>query len=103
MMRGTTHSSGRSQDASWRSATEFVGALIVGGERITIRAGRAALDLPPIVVGISGAILPRPVVGHRAFDGKETLVEIGNDQEERLGGSLSDMRCYFEHYHGGGF
>jgi hypothetical protein len=39
--------------------------------------------LPPVVAGVSGAILSRPVVGHRTFDAKEPPVVIGDDEEER--------------------
>jgi hypothetical protein len=62
-----------------------VGAAVVGGERITIRAARAALNLPLIVAGIHGRILPWSVVGHRPFDGKETLIVVDDDEEKRPG------------------
>jgi hypothetical protein len=39
-----------------------------------------------MVAGIEASVLPRSVVGHRAFDVKEPLVVIGDDQEERFGG-----------------
>jgi hypothetical protein len=55
-----------------------VDASVFGGERVTVRAGRAALNPPLIVAGIHGRILPRPVVGHRAFDAKEFPVVIGD-------------------------
>jgi hypothetical protein len=48
-----------------------VGALVFGGERITIRAGRAANDVPVIVAGMPSGVVPRPDIGHRAFDGEE--------------------------------
>ena len=60
---GAARSSAQSQDAAGRNTTEFVGALVVGGERVTIRGGRAALNSPLIVAGIHGHIPPRPVVG----------------------------------------
>src|SRR5428012_9156 len=62
-----------------------VGVVEVGGERVAIRAGWAAFDRPLMVAGIEGSVLPRPVVSHRAFDGKEPLVIIGDDQEGRFG------------------
>jgi hypothetical protein len=60
-----------------------VGVVVVGGERVPIRPSQAALHAPFMVARIHGAILPRPVVGHRAFGGQEPLVAIGNDEEER--------------------
>jgi hypothetical protein len=59
-----------------------VGALAVGGERVTVRVGRTALNPPLIVASIHGRILPRPVVGHRSFDAKEPLIVVGDDEEE---------------------
>ena len=38
---------------------KLVGGSIFGGERVTVRAGRAAHDLPPIIAGVSSTILPR--------------------------------------------
>jgi hypothetical protein len=61
-----------------------VGASVFSGECVTIRAGRAARDLPPIAASGSRAILPAPIVGHRAFDAKEFPIVIGDDEEERL-------------------
>jgi hypothetical protein len=58
----------------------------VGGKGVAIRAGWAAFDRPLMVAGTEGSVLPRSVVGHRAFDAKEPLVVIGDDQEERFGG-----------------
>jgi hypothetical protein len=81
----------QSHDASWRDTAEFVSALEFCGERVTIRAGRATLDLLSFVAGMHGRILPRPVVGHRAFNATEPLVVIGDDEEERWGGRSSDM------------
>jgi hypothetical protein len=71
------------QDAARRNAADFVSASVFSGERITIRAGRAALNPPLIIAGILGRIPPRPVVNHWAFDAEELPVEIGNDEEER--------------------
>jgi hypothetical protein len=48
-----------------------VGALVVGGERVTIWVGRTALNPPLIVASTHGRILPRLIVGHRSFDAKE--------------------------------
>jgi hypothetical protein len=73
------------QDAARRNAADFVSASVFSGERITIRAGRAALNPPLIIAGILGRIPPRPVVNHWAFDAEELPVEIGNDEEERWG------------------
>jgi hypothetical protein len=72
------------QDASWRDAGEFVGASVFDGECVTIRAGWPARDLPPIAAGTSRAILPALIVGHWAFDRKELLIVIGDDEEKRL-------------------
>jgi hypothetical protein len=47
-----------------------VGAVVVSGERVPIQAGRAAHDPLPVVAGIHGVILSRPVVGYQAFDEK---------------------------------
>jgi len=73
------------QDASWRNASEFVGALVFSGERITVQAGRAAHDVPLIVAGMPGSLVPWPDIGHRAFDGEEAPVMVDDNQEERLG------------------
>ena len=94
---GAARSSAQSQDAAGRNTTEFVGALVVGGERVTIRGGRAALNSPLIVAGIHGRIPPRPVVGHRAFDAKEPLIVVGDDEEERRGLLSHDRpRAFFQ-------
>jgi hypothetical protein len=53
-------------------------AVVVGGERVAIRAGWAAFDRPLMGAGVQGGVFPRPVVGHRAFDAKEPLVVIGD-------------------------
>jgi hypothetical protein len=74
-----------------------VGALVVGGERVTIRGGRAALNSPLIVAGILGRIPPRPVIGHRAFDAKKPLIVVSDDEEERLGLLSHDRpRAFFQ-------
>jgi hypothetical protein len=59
--------------------------VVVGGEGVTIRAGWAAFDRPLMGASIQGGVLPGPVVGHRTFDAKDPLVEIGDDQEQRFG------------------
>ncbi len=41
-------------DASRRNPGQFVGLLVVGGERVAIRAGRAAPDLPLVIPGAAG-------------------------------------------------
>jgi hypothetical protein len=84
-------SSARPHDAAWWSAGQLlVGFSIFGGERFTIRAGRATHDVPLMVARIPGGFVPWPIVGHGAFDGEEALVMVGEDEEERLGRS-SDM------------
>ena len=58
-------------------------ALKVGGERVTVRTGRTANDVPLLIVaGMAGGAVPWPVVGHRTFDAKELPVMVGDDQEE---------------------
>ena len=85
------------QDAARRNAADFVSASVFSGERITIRAGRAALNPPLIIAGILGRIPPRPVVGHRAFDAKEPLIVVGDDKEEQCGLLSHDRpRAFFE-------
>jgi hypothetical protein len=84
---GAARSSTRSHDAAGRNAGEFVGAaVVVGGERVAIRAGWAAFDRPLMVAGVEGSVLPGPVVGHRAFDAK-TLSYIAT-------AAPSDFLCY---------
>jgi hypothetical protein len=39
----------------------------------------ALINSPLIVAGIHGRIPPRPV-GHRAFDAKEPLIVVGDDE-----------------------
>jgi len=62
-----------------------VSPSVVGGEGVTIRIGRPALNPPLMAAGTRGRILPRPVVGHRAFNGKDTPVVIDDDEKERRG------------------
>ena len=74
------------QDAPRRNTGKFFGALKLGGERVSIRAGRPTQDASvKLVASMARGINPRPVVGHRAFDAKEPLIEVGNDEEERCG------------------
>jgi hypothetical protein len=84
-MTGSRAVIGGAQDAVRRNAGEFVSVVVVGGERVAIRAEWAAFDRPLMVAGVQGGVLPRPVVGHRVLDAKEPLVVIGDDQEERFG------------------
>jgi hypothetical protein len=70
-----------------RSSGELVGFPVSGGERVTIRAGRAIHDVPLMVARIPGGVIPWLVVGHQAFDGEEVPVMVGEDDEERLGRS----------------
>jgi hypothetical protein len=54
------------------------------GKPVPIRAGWAAYDAPvKIVTGMAGGILPWLVVGHWAFDAKEPLIIVGDDEKER--------------------
>jgi hypothetical protein len=55
---------------------------ILGRESITIGAGRAADDPVLVVAGLSSSRLPRPVVGHRTFDGEHTAVVVSDDEEK---------------------
>jgi hypothetical protein len=67
------------QDAPRRNAGKFSGALEFGGERVAIRASRAAHDAPAeLVASTASGIDPRAVVGHRPFDGKEPLIMVGD-------------------------
>jgi len=62
-----------------------MGASIVSDERVTIRARWSALNPPLIVAGAHSRVLPRPVIDHRTFDGKDPPIVIDDDEEERLG------------------
>jgi hypothetical protein len=62
----------------------FVGAAVVGGERVAILTGWAAFDRPPMGAGIEGRVIPGTIFSHWSFDAKEPLVVIGDDQEERF-------------------
>jgi len=74
----------RPDDAARRHSGEFFVALKVGGERVAVRPGRAAGDAAAErVAGMPGGVLPGLVVGHRAFDGEEALITVGDDEEER--------------------
>jgi hypothetical protein len=72
----------------------LVGFPIFGGERVTIRAGRAAHDVPLVVTGIPGGVVPCPIIGHRAFNGEEAPVIVGNDEEIRLGRAVVGHRIF---------
>jgi hypothetical protein len=73
-------------DAPRRDAGKFFGALESGGERVPIRAGRAAHDVPAkLVVSMANGTLPGPLIGHRPFHRKETLIVVGEDDEKRRG------------------
>ena len=55
-----------------------------GGERVTIRAGRTAHDLPLLAVaGVAGGRLPRLIVDHRTFHREDAQMVVGDDQVER--------------------
>lgn len=72
-------------DASRRDPGQLVGLPIFGGERVAIRAGWPALDVPLAVPGAAGGRLPRLILGHRPFDREEAPIVVGDDQEERSG------------------
>ena len=57
---------------------------ILGCQRVAVGTGRAAGDLALMAAGLAGGCLPRPVVGHRAFDGEHAAVVVGDDEVERL-------------------
>jgi hypothetical protein len=76
----------RPHDAPRRNAGKLLGTLEFDGECASIRADRATHDLPvKLIASMASGILPGPVVGHRSFNGKESLIVIGNDEEERRG------------------
>jgi hypothetical protein len=78
----------RPHDAPRRNAGKFFDALEFGGERVSIRASWAAHDAPAeLVANMASGILPGLAIGHRAFDGKEPLIVVGDDEEKRCGGS----------------
>jgi hypothetical protein len=91
----------RPHDASRRNTGKLSGALEFGDESVSIRAGRAAHDAPAeLVASMASGILPGLIVGYRAFDGKEPLIVVGDDEEERRGGvgrgrfsNNSQVRC----------
>jgi len=57
---------------------------ILGRQRVTVWAGWATHDALPLTASVGGRLFPRPVVDHRAFDGKHTAVMVGDDEVERL-------------------
>ena len=59
---GAARSSAWPHYAARRNAGELVLSLIVGGERVTVRAGRTANDVPLLIVpGMAGGAVPWPV------------------------------------------
>ena len=54
------------------------------GERVAIRARRAALDMTLFFPRAAGGQIPRAVIGHRTLDAKQSRIEVGDNQEERL-------------------
>jgi hypothetical protein len=82
--RRTAYSLARPEDAPWRNTGKFFGAMEFDGECVSIRAGWAAHDAPEeLVASMARGIGPGPVIGHRAFDAKASLIVIGDDEEER--------------------
>jgi hypothetical protein len=74
------------QDTSWRDATKFLGSLKISGKLVPVRAARSAHDAPvKIITRMTGSVVPRPIVAHRAFNAKEPLIIIGDNEEERRG------------------
>lgn len=74
------------QDASRRDAAKFFGALKISGKPVPVRAARAAYDAPvKVIPRMTGSIVPRPIVGHGAFNAKEPLIIIGDNEEEQRG------------------
>jgi hypothetical protein len=69
--------------------------LKLARQRFAVWTGRAATDVAALFFGctLSGAA-PWAVVGHRAFDAKPAGVEVGDNQEEGLGGAgIGHMAC----------
>ena len=70
----------RPNDAAWRDAGQPVGLTILGGEQVSIGAGRAAGDAPLMMTaGEPGRGMPWPIVSHWTFDSEHPAVEIGDD------------------------
>jgi hypothetical protein len=74
----------RPHDTSRRHAGHLVRLAGLRRECVAIRAARAAHDAVVIVARLASGILPRPVIGHRAFDGEHAAVVVGDDQVEWL-------------------
>jgi hypothetical protein len=70
------------QNAAWRNTSKFVGALIFGGERVTIRSAWTALNLALIVASTTCGVDPRLIIGHWAFDAEELPIVVGDDKEK---------------------
>jgi hypothetical protein len=65
-------------------------ALKVGGERVTIGAGRTADDVPLLIVaGMAGGIVPRPVIGPSTQKNRRSWSAM--IRKNAAGGSGSDM------------
>jgi hypothetical protein len=74
------------QDAARWDATKFLGTLKISGKLVPVRSDRAAHDASvKIITGMPGSVVPWPVVGHWAFNTKEPLIVIGDDEEKRCG------------------
>ena len=76
----------RPHDASRRHARKLCLALEFTSEGVSIRVGGAAFDVPvKIGAGMARGAFPRPVIGHRTFDGKKPLIMVRDDEEELPG------------------
>jgi hypothetical protein len=84
VMTGSVCSSPGPHDAARRNTGKSFGAIKFHGERGSIRSGRAARNTPvKLLAEMPHGIVPRPVIGHRPFDAKESLIVVGDDEEER--------------------
>lgn len=76
------------QDTSRRDAAKFLGSLKISSKPVPVRAVRAAHDASvKIITRMTGGVVPRLIVAHRAFNAKEPLIIIGDNEEERRGGT----------------
>jgi hypothetical protein len=74
---------------------QLVGLPIFSSEGISIGTCRTTLGVAAVVSGAARAGVPRPIVGHGAFDRENSTIIIDDDQKERLGRVGDEVSGHF--------